>query len=80
MVDFLCSTRLNISSLNSRKIQLLQEKDLISVYHSIETLDVLFQIKNSMDSHMEYYQEARATSSFSITSLQRIQHQMVGQI
>ena len=34
----------------------------------------------AIDSHMECYQETRATSSFSIISLQRIQHQMVGQI
>ena len=80
MVYFLWSTRLHISSWNSRKIQLLQEQDFISVYHSTEIPDFLFQIKNSMDSYMEYYQEASATSSFSIISLQRIQHQMVGQI
>ena len=80
MVDFLWSTRLHIPSWNSRKIQHLQEQDFISIYHSIETLDVLFQIKNFMDSYMEYYQEVRATSSFSIIPLQRIQYQMVGQI
>ena len=34
----------------------------------------------AIDFHMECYQETRATSSFSIISLQRIQHQMVGQI
>ena len=80
MVDFLWFTRLHISSWNSRKIQILQEQGFISVYLSAETLVVLFQIKNYMDSHIEYYQEASATSSFSIISLQRIQHQMVGQI
>ena len=31
------STRLHISSWNLRKIQLLQEQDFISIYHSIET-------------------------------------------
>ena len=52
------------SSWDSRKIQLLQEQDFNLVYQSIEIPDVLFQTKNSMDSYMKYYQEARATSSF----------------
>ena len=78
MVDFLGCTRLHISLWNSRKKnQLLQKQDFILVYHSIETLDILFYIKRSIDSYMEYYQEASATSSFSVISFQRIQHQMV---
>ena len=35
---------------DSGKIQLVQEQDLNSIYYPTETFDVLFQIKNSMDS------------------------------